>query len=114
MAMWPVQLCIILLATLLCGAIATRLGQSRVVGEIAAGLLLGPAVIGAVNTDFYNLVFSNTALSVMSQFGEFGLVLLMFQLGLHLDLKSLRGRARMQVPVTVALAGIAIPFAIGC
>jgi Kef-type K+ transport system membrane component KefB len=114
MAMWPIQLCIIILATVLCGALAKRLGQSRVVGEIAAGLLLGPAVLGAVNTDFYNIVFSNAALPAMSQLGELGLVFLMFQLGLHLDLKSLQGRVPMRIPVAVALSGIILPFAIGC
>jgi Kef-type K+ transport system membrane component KefB len=114
MAMWPIQLCIILLATMLCGTLAKRLGQSRVVGEIAAGLLLGPSMLGAVNADFYTMVFSNGAMPVMSQLGELGLVLLMFQLGLHLDLKSLQGRAQMRVPVIVALSGIVIPFAIGC
>ena len=118
MAMWPLQLCIIILATILCGALAKRLGQSRVVGEIAAGLLLGPAMLGAAglyfNTDVYNTVFSNGDMPVMAQFGELGLVLLMFQLGLHLDLTSLRGRAQMRVPVVVALSGIALPFAIGC
>jgi Kef-type K+ transport system membrane component KefB len=114
MAMWPVQLCIIILATVLCGALAERLGQSRVVGEIAAGLILGPAVLGAVNTDFYNIVFSHAAMPAMSQFGELGLVFLMFQLGLHLDLKSLQGRVPMRIPVVVALSGIVFPFAIGC
>ncbi|HWX04011.1 cation:proton antiporter [Collimonas sp.] len=114
MAIWPVQLCIIILATLLCGALAKRLGQSRVVGEIAAGLLLGPAVLGAVNTDFYNLLFSHAAMPMMSQLGELGLVFLMFQLGLHLDLKSLQGRVPIRMPVAVALAGIVVPFTIGC
>jgi Kef-type K+ transport system membrane component KefB len=114
MEIWLVQLCIIILAAVLCGALAERIGQSRVVGEIAAGLLLGPSVLGAINADFYHAVFSDAVMPAMSQLGELGLVLLMFQLGLHLDLKSLRGRAQMRVPVTVALLGIAIPFAIGC
>jgi Kef-type K+ transport system membrane component KefB len=114
MAIWPVQLCIILLATALCGALAQRVGQSRVVGEIAAGLVLGPSVLGAFGADFYQSVFSRASMPVISQFGEFGLIFLMFQLGLHLDLKSLRGRAQMRVPVAVALMGIALPFAIGC
>ncbi|SDX60720.1 Kef-type K+ transport system, membrane component KefB [Collimonas sp. OK242] len=114
MAMWPIQLCIIILATMLCGALAKRIGQSRVVGEIAAGLILGPAVLGAINTDLYNMLFSNAVMPVISQFGELGLVLLMFQLGLHLDLKSLQGRVPMRMPVTVALSGIVFPFAIGC
>jgi Kef-type K+ transport system membrane component KefB len=114
MEIWLVQLCIIILATVLCGALAKRMGQSRVVGEIAAGLLLGPSILGAINTNFYNIVFSSAAMPAMSQLGELGLVLLMFQLGLHLDLKSLRGRAEMRIPVAVALLGIIIPFAIGC
>jgi Kef-type K+ transport system membrane component KefB len=114
MAIWPIQLCVILLATALCGALAQRMGQSRVVGEIAAGLILGPSVLGAFGADFYQGVFSSASMPVISQFGEFGLIFLMFQLGLHLDLKSLRGRARMRVPVAVALTGIAVPFIIGC
>jgi Kef-type K+ transport system membrane component KefB len=130
MAMWPLQLCIIILATLLCGALAKRLGQSRVVGEIAAGLLLGPSVLGAfsaaispaffpdfapdLTSNLYNTLFTNGAMPVLAQFGELGLVLLMFQLGLHLDLKGLQRRAQMRVPVIVALSGIAVPFAIGC
>lgn len=112
--MWIIQLCIIILAAGLCGAFAKRIGQSRVVGEIAAGLLLGPSILGAVGGDYYGAVFSSSVVPIMSKLGELGLVLLMFQLGLHLDLKVLREQGNMRVPVAVALMGIVVPFAIGC
>ncbi|HEU4844411.1 MAG TPA: cation:proton antiporter [Burkholderiaceae bacterium] len=112
--MWIVQLCLIILAAGLCGAGARRIGQSRVVGEIAAGLLLGPSILGAVGGTYYGAVFAPEVTSVLSRFGELGLVLLMFQLGLHLDLKQVRAQGRLRMPVLVALLGIAIPFAIGC
>lgn len=112
--MWIIQLCIIILAAGLCGALAKRLGQSRVVGEIAAGLLLGPPLLGALGSDTYHAVFSPGAAPIMAKLGELGLVLLMFQLGLHLDLKALREQRRMRVPVLVALMGIACPFVLGC
>ncbi|MDY7579916.1 cation:proton antiporter [Herbaspirillum sp. RTI4] len=112
--MWIIQLCIIILTAGLCGAFAKRIGQSRVVGEIAAGLLLGPSILGAVGGDYYGAVFSSSVAPIMSKLGELGLVLLMFQLGLHLDLKVLREQDNMRVPVAVALMGIAVPFTIGC
>ncbi|GAB2846421.1 cation:proton antiporter [Pseudoduganella ginsengisoli] len=112
--MWIIQLCIIILTAGLCGALAKRIGQSRVVGEIAAGLLLGPSILGTVGGEYYSAVFSSSAVPIMSKLGELGLVLLMFQLGLHLDLKVLRERGSMRIPVAVALAGIVVPFAIGC
>ncbi len=112
--MWIVQLCLIILAAGLCGAGARRIGQSRVVGEIAAGLLLGPSILGAIAGPYYGVVFAPEVTPVLSRFGELGLVLLMFQLGLHLDLKQVRAQGRMRMPVLVALLGILLPFAIGC
>ncbi|MEO6921805.1 MAG: cation:proton antiporter [Collimonas sp.] len=114
MQIWLVQLSVIILAALVCGTLAVRLGQSRVVGEIAAGLMLGPSVLGALNNDLYHSLFNPATMPALSQVGELGLVLLMFQLGLHLDLKSLQGRSKMRAPLLVALLGMLIPFALGC
>jgi Kef-type K+ transport system membrane component KefB len=112
--MWIIQLCIIILAAGLCGALAKHIGQSRVVGEIAAGLLLGPSLLGAIGGETYSAVFSTSVAPIMGKLGELGLVLLMFQLGLHLDLKALREQGRMRIPVAVALMGMALPFVLGC
>ncbi|AMP01467.1 sodium/hydrogen exchanger family protein [Collimonas arenae] len=114
MQIWLLQLGVIILAALICGAVAERLGQSRVVGEIAAGLLLGPSILGAVDIDLYHSLFSSATMPAMSQLGEFGLILLMFQLGLHLDVNSLQGRARMTAPLAISLLGMIIPFVLGC
>ena len=41
-----IQIPVVILVTLACGSVARRLGQSRVIGEIAGGILLGPSVFG--------------------------------------------------------------------
>lgn len=112
--MWIIQLCLVILMASLCGTLAQRHGQSRVVGEIAAGLVLGPSILGAVGLSCYDVVFSSAAAPITAMLGDLGLVLLMFQLGLHIDLKSIRGGGRIGAPVAVALLGIALPFALGC
>ncbi|WP_442782009.1 cation:proton antiporter [Collimonas fungivorans] len=116
MQIFLVQLSVIILAAFICGTAAEKLGQSRVVGEIAAGLLLGPSVLGAIDIHAYDFLFGSASMpaSALSQLGELGLVLLMFQLGLHLDLKSLQGRRQANAPLLVALLGMLIPFALGC
>ncbi|WP_061542497.1 cation:proton antiporter [Collimonas fungivorans] len=114
MQIFLVQLSVIILAAFICGTAAEKLGQSRVVGEIAAGLLLGPSILGAIDINAYNFLFSSASMPALSQLGELGLVLLMFQLGLHLDLKSLQGRRQANAPLLVALLGMLIPFALGC
>ena len=47
MSSWLVLVCLILLACAVCGRVATMLGQNRVIGEIVAGILLGPTLLGA-------------------------------------------------------------------
>ena len=83
------------------GALARRLGQPAVVGELIAGVILGTSLLGIVDpTD-----------PVMHSLAEIGVLVLLFEIGLHTDLKSLMkvgGEA-----TTVALVGVALPFAMG-
>src|ERR1700735_4991232 len=85
MTMWLFQLALIIAVCACFGRIAEQLGQCRVVGEIAAGIFLGPSVVGGISPRFYDLMFGAAASSGMSQLGEVGVVLLMFQIGLHMD-----------------------------
>ena len=113
MTIWLLQLMLVIACCNVCGRVAERLGQCAVVGEIAAGLLLGPSLFGAIAPDFYDVLFGPRAPSAMAQVGEIGLVLLMFQLGLHMEFGvTLRG-GRWRVPVAVAIGGLCIPAAIG-
>jgi Na+:H+ antiporter len=91
----------IFVATKLLGEIAQRLGQPAVLGELVAGVLLGGSVFGIVDP-------SNPVLAALA---EIGVVVLLFETGLHTELRSLLSVGREAT--TVALAGVLIPFALG-
>ncbi|AZE17948.1 Sodium/hydrogen exchanger [Pseudomonas chlororaphis subsp. aureofaciens] len=113
MTIWLLQLVLVIALCNVCGRIAERLGQCAVVGEIAAGLLLGPSLFGVIAPGFYDLLFGPGVLSAMAQVSEVGLILLMFQVGLHMELgETLRGK-RWRMPVAIAAGGLVAPAAIG-
>jgi Kef-type K+ transport system membrane component KefB len=102
-------LAIIITAARLLGALARRVGQPAVVGEILAGVILGPTFFGAGLADhIFPLVDVRPALSGI---GDLGLALFMFIIGYELDLGLLRSGGRTSV--TVSLASIAAPLALG-
>lgn len=91
----------LLLSTKLLGVLAQRIGQPAVVGELIAGVLLGKSVLGLL--DPTNPVIHSLA--------ELGVLVLLFEIGLHTDLKSL-----MKVgneAIVVAIVGVALPFGFG-
>ncbi len=105
------QLAIIILAARLGGWIAAKWGQPIVVGEIAAGLVLGPSLLGRVWPDGLSMIFSTDTSLTLHAFSELGLVFLMFLVGLEFDFTLLR-----QVGTTslrVAVAGLVLPLAMG-
>ncbi len=107
------QLMVIIVAARLMGAFAQRIGQPRAVGEIIAGLLLGPSLLGSLAPDLFNSLFKTgnpTPLTIMSQIG---LILLMFQVGLEFDFSALKKRAYRKATFLITAAGISIPFLIG-
>lgn len=91
----------ILIATRLVGDLAQRFGQPAVLGELVAGVLLGPSLLSLVDpTD-----------PVIHSLAELGVLILLFQIGLHTDLKSiLRVGAAAAL---VGLVGVALPFLLG-
>src|SRR4051794_7793463 len=74
------QLIIILLVVQLCGYLCRRIGQQWVIGEILAGLALGPSLFGALFPGFKTLIFPVSALPTLQTLGDIGLVLYMFSL----------------------------------
>ncbi len=116
-----VQLTIIVLAARLCGALFRKLGQSAVVGEIAAGLMLGPSLMGQL--PWFQSVFHPTLIDVPPELsdqlfrwiftilGQLGLILLLFLVGLEFDFRHLRIKGR--AAICISIAGIVVPFALG-
>jgi Kef-type K+ transport system membrane component KefB len=107
------QLAAIILAGRLGGLAAQRLGQSPAVGEIVAGILLGPTLAGLVSPQAFAYVFQSTPPEPLQILAQVGLLLLMFQIGLEFEFSHLlEGRNRTAV-IRVAAAGLVAPFALG-
>ncbi len=118
-----VQLALIVLLARAFAALFRRLGQPGVVGEIAAGLVLGPSVLGRLFPDAFAAVFhpvvpglgpelSDALLgSVLTGLSQLGLVLLLFLIGLEFDFGHLRWHGRSAAAISAA--GVALPFALG-
>src|SRR5262245_59234858 len=111
LAVLIVQLLVIILATQLVGSLAGLIRQPSVIGEIAAGLLLGPSLLGQIWPDGYALLFPPASLDVLRLLSQIGVILFMFAVGLDLDVHHLRQRA----PVAVAVShfSIVVPFLLG-
>jgi Kef-type K+ transport system membrane component KefB len=118
-----IQLALIIAAARIFAVLFGRIGQPAVVGELAAGLVLGPSVLGRVWPDLFNAVF-HPALAglpveasdlligrVVSALAEVGLLLLLFLIGLEFDFGHLRWHGK--AALVVSLAGMGVPFALG-
>ena len=105
------QLLVILLAAWCSGRLARVLGQPRVIGEMAAGIALGPSLFGALAPQLSGSVFPAEGLAPLATISQLGVLLFMFVVGLRLDLAALRQRA--QAAVLVSHASIVVPFILG-
>jgi Kef-type K+ transport system membrane component KefB len=88
-----------------------RWGQPMVCGEIAAGLILGPSVLGGLFPHLFHRVFTTSTQQTFTALSQLGLVLLLFIVGIDFEFRHLRARAGK--PVVVSAVGIAIPFGLG-
>lgn len=106
-----VQLIVIILTARAVGALAGRLGQPPVIGEIAAGVLLGPSLLGWIAPVTSTLLFPDASMPILQLLSQIGVLLFMFVVGLEFDPSHLRGRA----PTAIAVShfSIVIPFTLG-
>ncbi|MEU2790536.1 cation:proton antiporter [Streptomyces sp. NPDC007100] len=93
------------------GALCRRLGQPPVIGEIAAGILLGPTLLGRAWPAATATLFPPGLTPVLDSLGQLGLLSFMFLLGRELDPQEVRGDRR--TALTVALTGLAVPLLCG-
>lgn len=104
---------LLLLTARLLGSLAERLRMPAVVGELVAGVLIGPSVLGHLAPGLTGRLFTGSAeqLHLVDAVGQLGVLLLVGVTGTHLDLGMLhRKRA---TAVTVSLGGLLIPLAAG-
>jgi len=93
------------------GWICRKLGQPSVIGEIIAGIALGPTLLGSYFPEFSSMLFPEASLGNLKFLSQFGLILFMFVIGMELDLKVLKNKAHDAV--VISHASIIIPFALG-
>ncbi|WEB43753.1 cation:proton antiporter [Streptomyces yunnanensis] len=105
------SLAAILAAAYLFARLAQRLRQPAVVGEIVAGLALGPSLLGLLPGHLTHLLFPAPVLPYLNILSQLGLVLFMFGIGYQLDVSHLRGVSRRIT--AVSLSSVALPFALG-
>ena len=105
------QFLVIILATRLLGSLFARFGQPRVIGEITAGILLGPSLFGWVWPAASGFIFPTESLGTLQLFSQIGVCIFMFVVGLELDLSHLKQKAR--VAWVISNTGIIVPFLLG-
>lgn len=105
------QLVVILTVSRITGRAFMRLGQPRVVGEMMAGVFLGPSVLGLAWPAAYAMLFPRGSVRFLNALSQVGLILFMFLVGLALETTTLRKRGGLVL--LTAHAGIAIPMCLG-
>ncbi len=105
------QLCIILICCRLVGRLARRFGQPQVVGEMIAGVLLGPSLFGLFFPELQSTLFPKETLSVLYVGAQLGVGLYMFIVGLEFDVDDFRQRSG--AAFGVSMAGMLVPFVVG-
>ncbi len=105
------QIVVIVAASRLAGGLLARFGQPRVVGEMAAGLILGPSVFGRLAPSLSAAVFPAPSLGFVNAVAQVGLLLFMFLVGLELDPAHLRRQGK--AALLTSHASIVAPFLLG-
>lgn len=106
------QLAAVLVACRLVSAVAVRLGQPPVVGEMIAGVLLGPSLFGYFWPAAQASLFPAASRPILFSGAQLGLALYMFTVGLDFRLDLLRSRLRSALAISAS--GILAPFVLGC
>lgn len=105
------QLTIIMVAARIFAAVFQRLGQPAVCGEMAAGLVLGPSLLGKFFPHSFQTVFDPSVGHTLTIFSQLGLVLLLFLIGMEFEFGQLPAHGRTAVGISVA--GILMLFGCG-
>jgi len=105
------QILIIVLAGRVVGLLLKRLGQPSVIGEIAAGILLGPSAFGYFAPELFARVFPPNSLGILTSLSQIGLILFMFLVGLEFAPQILR--ERKHTVIVISHVSIVVPFLLG-
>ncbi|MDQ3465354.1 MAG: cation:proton antiporter [Actinomycetota bacterium] len=105
------DIAVIIIAARLFGRAARAIRQPAVVGEIVAGIALGPSLLGALPGDLDQVLFPGDVRPYLYILAQLGLILFMFIVGLELDVALIKGRER--VAGAISLCSVVLPFSLG-
>ncbi len=105
------QIIAILLVCRLFGWIFKKIGQPTVIGEIVAGIVLGPSVVGNWFPEFSSFLFPADSLGNITLLSQFGLILFMFAIGMELDMAEVR--KRLKETILISHTCTVMPFFFG-
>jgi len=111
LGLFLLQLLVLLLVAKGAGALLKHFGQPAVIGEMAAGLMMGPLVLGSLLPQLHGALFPAASLGPLGMLSQLGVLMFLLVAGAELDLGALRGRRKFAF--TVSHAGIAVPFVLG-
>lgn len=111
LAILLLQIITIILTARVFGFLCKKIGQPSVIGEIIAGILLGPSFVGMYFPEFSGFLFPKQSLGNLQFLSQIGLILFMFVVGMELDLKVLKTKAHEAI--VISHASIIFPFTLG-
>ncbi len=106
-----IAVAVVVLLARLFGMVATRIGQPRVMGEVLAGIVLGPSVLGAISRQLQAQLFPSDIIAPFAIAANLGLIFYMFLVGLELNPRELR--MRIGHAVAISNTSIALPMVLG-
>lgn len=106
-----IQIGIILVTSRLIGMIFKKFHQPQVIGEMIAGIMLGPSLLGWAAPGIFTTLFPSSSLDFINALSQIGLVVFMFLVGLELNLKVMRKRAHSAI--IISHTSIIVPFLLG-
>jgi Kef-type K+ transport system membrane component KefB len=102
------QIAVVLTACRLTGALFRKIHQPRVVGEMFAGIMLGPSLLGWISPAASAYLFPPSSLGFLNALSQIGVVIFMFMVGLGTDARELKGQGR--AALLISHVGITAPF----
>lgn len=106
-----IELMVIVAFARLGGIAFKAIGQPVVCGEIAAGLILGPSLLGGLFPGLSASVFSEQTNEAITTMSQLGLILFLFLIGIDVEFRHLK--SHLGKPIVISAVGISIPFAMG-
>jgi len=105
------QIIVILFVSKLFGALFAKINQPSVIGEMLAGIFLGPSLLGLLMPEFSEFIFPKSSLNNIQFLSQIGLVFFMFIIGMELDIEKLK--SKVHNAIVISHTGIIFPYFLG-